>query len=671
MTYGGTNWGNLGHPGGYTSYDYAAPIKEDRQVDREKYSELKLQANFLKVSPAYLTAARGNASNSTWTTSTDLSVTPATNEKTTFYFLRHSKYNSLESTTYKLHVTTSIFGNITVPQMNGTSLTLNGRDSKVHVSDYDIGGATLVYSTAEVFTWHKYDDKTVLVVYGGAGETHELALDVTGLEVVEGDVASTTAKGTTILNFKADGTRKIAKVGADSPVYVYMLDRGEAFNYWAIDQAPHDSSNPVIVKAGYLMRTAKVTGDTIALVGDINATTTVEVIGGASSEVSKMTFNGKDIDFTTSEQGTLSADIEFAKPDISIPKLSELEWKFVDSLPEIQPGYDDSEWTAADLKKTYNSLRPLTTPVSLYSSDYGYHTGTLLFRGTFTASGNESTFYLSTQGGSAFGSSAWIGDQFLGSWRGYDAAMNGNATFTMPNLTKGKTYTITVVVDNQGLDENWTIGTETMKNPRGILDYKLSGHDASDVVWKLTGNLGGEDYRDISRGPLNEGGLYVERQGLHLPGALTATDAKWQASAGPVADGISAPGIGFFATEFDLNMPSGYDIPLSFTFTNGTSSSNSSSSGSSVPAYRVQLYVNGWQYGKYVSNVGPQVKFPVTEGILNYNGTNYLGVSLWGLDGGSTKVDGLELEVDAEIWSGMKSVATVMGSEYEKREGAY
>jgi hypothetical protein len=671
MTYGGTNWGNLGHPGGYTSYDYAAPIKEDRQVDREKYSELKLQANFLKVSPAYLTAARGNASNSTWTTSTDLSVTPATNEKTTFYFLRHSKYNSLESTTYKLHVTTSIFGNITVPQMNGTSLTLNGRDSKVHVSDYDIGGATLVYSTAEVFTWHKYDDKTVLVVYGGSGETHELALDVTGLEVVEGDVASTTAKGTTILNFKADGTRKIAKVGADSPVYVYMLDRGEAFNYWAIDQAPHDSSNPVIVKAGYLMRTAKVTGDTIALVGDINATTTVEVIGGASSEVSKMTFNGKDIDFTTSEQGTLSADIEFAKPDISIPKLSELEWKFVDSLPEIQPGYDDSEWTAADLKKTYNSLRPLTTPVSLYSSDYGYHTGTLLFRGTFTASGNESTFYLSTQGGSAFGSSAWIGDQFLGSWRGYDAAMNGNATFTMPNLTKGKTYTITVVVDNQGLDENWTIGTETMKNPRGILDYKLSGHDASDVVWKLTGNLGGEDYRDISRGPLNEGGLYVERQGLHLPGALTATDAKWQASAGPVADGISAPGIGFFATEFDLNMPSGYDIPLSFTFTNGTSSSNSSSSGSSVPAYRVQLYVNGWQYGKYVSNVGPQVKFPVTEGILNYNGTNYLGVSLWGLDGGSTKVDGLELEVDAEIWSGMKSVATVMGSEYEKREGAY
>jgi hypothetical protein len=241
----------------------------------------------------------------------------------------------------------------------------------------------------------------------------------------------------------------------------------------------------------------------------------------------------------------------------------------------------------------------------------------------------------------------------------------------MPNLTKGKKYTITVVIDNQGMDENWTIGTETMKNPRGILDYKLSGHDASDISWKLTGNLGAEDYRDHSRGPLNEGGLYAERQGLHLPGALSASEVDWQASAGPVSDGISAPGIGFFATQFDLDLPTDYEIPLSFTFSNTTSSTNSTGSGSSTPAYRVQLYVNGWQYGKYVSNVGPQTRFPVTEGILNHHGTNYLGISLWGLDGGATKVEGLELTVDAQIWRGLREVRTTEGSKYEKREGAY
>ena len=668
MTYGGTNWGNLGHPGGYTSYDYAAVIRENRRVDREKYSEQKLQANFFKVSPAYLTAARGNASNTTWTNSQALTVTPAIGNTTSFYFVRHAKFNTLDSTTYKLNIPTTAFGNITVPQVNGTSLTLNGRDSKIHVSNYDIGGATLVYSTAEIFTWRKYDDRTVLVVYGGPGETHELALAVTGLEVFEGDVKSITTRGYTVLNFNVDGGRKVAKVGVESnSIYVYIVDRNEAYNYWAVDQAPHDSSSAIILKAGYLTRTAKVNGDTLAVTGDLNATTPIEVIGAPSS-VNKVTFNGKDVSVEASKAGALSGTIELPKVDISLPKLNELEWKYIDTLPELQVNYDDSKWKVADLKKTYNSLRPLTTPVSLYSSDYGFHTGTLLYRGTFKATGNETTFYAWTQGGSAFGSSIWIGDQFLGSWRGYDAATNGNSTVTLPNLTAGKEYTITIVIDNQGIDQTWTIGTETGKNPRGILNYILAGHSQSDVSWKLTGNLGGEDYVDISRGPLNEGGLFAERNGLHQSGALSA-DAGWKISKGPVTDGITAPGIGFFATEFDLNLPIGWDIPVSFTFTNGTSS-NSTGSGSSVPAYRVQLYINGWQYGKYVSNVGPQTNFPVPEGILNYRGTNYLAVSLWGLDAGATKIEGLELAADGEVWGGLE-VGVVEGQKYEAREGAY
>ncbi|KAF2133891.1 glycoside hydrolase family 35 protein [Dothidotthia symphoricarpi CBS 119687] len=665
MTFGGTNWGNLGHPGGYTSYDYAAVIREDRRVDREKYSEQKLQANFFKVSPEYLTATRGNASTTAWTTSTALTVTPAFGDNTKFYFVRHARYNSLDSTSYKINIATSAFGNITIPQVNGTSLMLNGRDSKIHVSDYDVGGATLVYSTAEILTWHKYDDKTVLIVYGGPGETHELALAMGGLQILEGSVQSITTGNATVLNFKADGERKVARFGLKSNfVYVYMVDRNEAYNYWIIDQAPHDASGAVILKAGYLTRTANITGDTLAITGDLNATTPIEVLGAPSS-VSKLTFNGEEVKADVSTEGVVSGTVDYLKPELNIPALNDLEWKYIDTLPEIQSGYDDSQWVKADLKTTHNSLRPLNTPMSLYSSDYGFHTGTLLFRGTFTATGNESSFYVFTQGGSAFGSTVWIGDQFLGSWRGYDAATNGNGTYTLPNLIAGRQYTITVVIDNQGLDENWTIGTETAKNPRGILDYKLSGHAQSDVSWKLTGNLGGEDYLDISRGPLNEGGLFAERNGLHLPGALSSDG--WTASSGPVADGIPAPGIGFFATEFDLNLPTGYDIPLSFTFSNSTNGSI----GSSVPAYRVQLYVNGWQYGKYVSNVGPQTNFPVPEGILDYRGTNYLAISLWGLDMGATKVAGLELTVDGEVWGGVGEVSVVEGQTYAEREGTY
>lgn len=243
-------------------------------------------------------------------------------------------------------------------------------------------------------------------------------------------------------------------------------------------------------------------------------------------------------------------------------------------MPEIKHDYDDSLWPDANLKDTYNDHVKLRTPVSLFGSDYGFNTGVLLFRGHFTANGDESALFLETQGGSAFGTSVWINSDYAGSFTGYDAATNGNKTYTLPNLKSGRNYVITVVVDQMGMDENYVVGQNEMKNPRGILRYRLSGHDDSDVTWKLTGNLHGEDYEDKVRGPLNEGGLWAERQGYHLPGAPIS---GWSSSQGPT-EGITSAGVGFYAAEVKLDLPSGWDIPLSFTFTN---SSNPNTSGTS------------------------------------------------------------------------------------------
>ena len=33
-----------------------------------------------------------------------------------------------------------------------------------------------------------------------------------------------------------------------------------------------------------------------------------------------------------------------------------------------------------------------------------------------------------------------------------------------------------------------------------------------------------------------------------------------------------------------------------------------------VADYRVQLWVNGYMFGKYVNNIGPQTSFPVPQG---------------------------------------------------------
>ena len=68
-----------------------------------------------------------------------------------------------------------------------------------------------------------------------------------------------------------------------------------------------------------------------------------------------------------------------------------------------------------------------------------------------------------------------------------------------------------------GFEEAAPIGSNATKTPRGIMNYGLSGHASTDVTWKITGNLGGERYIDKTRGPLNEGGLYAERNGYHLP----------------------------------------------------------------------------------------------------------------------------------------------------------
>lgn len=218
MTYGGTNWGNLGHPGGYTSYDYGAVITEERTVDREKYSQAKLQAQFLQASPAYLTAFPQNNSNAngSYTGNGAIATTALLGNVTNFYIVRHGAYNTLDTTDYRFNFPTSK-GNITVD-----GLSLHGRDSKVFVSDYDVGGINLLYSTAEIFTWKQYGNKRVLVVYGGPGETNELAIAgaQTG-KCVEGQGVTTDSKnGVSVIRFKTSSERKVVEVGDDLSVYI-------------------------------------------------------------------------------------------------------------------------------------------------------------------------------------------------------------------------------------------------------------------------------------------------------------------------------------------------------------------------------------------------------------------------------------------------------------------
>ncbi|MBM9510390.1 beta-galactosidase [Actinacidiphila acididurans] len=101
MTYGGTNWGWLGEPENYTSYDYGAAIRENRQLD-PKYGQDKLIGYFTQ-SVAPLT--KTDALPSTPTDNTKVVDTARINPDTgtQFHVLRHA--DSTSTGTDSTHLT--------------------------------------------------------------------------------------------------------------------------------------------------------------------------------------------------------------------------------------------------------------------------------------------------------------------------------------------------------------------------------------------------------------------------------------------------------------------------------------------------------------------------------------------------------------------------------------
>jgi hypothetical protein len=416
------------------------------------------------------------------------------------------------------------------------------------------------------------------------------------------------------------------------------------------------ASTPIIINGPYLVKNTSLDGNVLSISADFNRSTVIEIIG-APLETTKVVVNNDDTRFRI-ENGSILLTVTYETPRIEIPDLRKLNWAGLDSLPEIGQSYDDSAWTLADQPTSNNSYQRQQTPTSLFASDYGYHAGVLLYRGCFVAKGTEKSLRIKTQGGSAYGHSTWLNGTFLGSWTGNPGSASATNSYGVPGLIEGSTYVFTVVIDHMGLDESFLVGRDFGKAPRGILEYSLNSpwFRTTPIDWKLTGNVGGERYVDRARGPLNEGGLFAERQGYHLP----KPPADGFESLSPFT-AISKPGIWFFGAPVALDLPSDrYDIPLSFVI-----------GGVAGGATRIQLYVNGWQFGKYVSNVGPQVSFPVPEGILNYRGENRISLMIRSLEDEITQLTEFRLEAGVPVLTGRSSVQLVNSPSWTLRENAY
>lgn len=496
-----------------------------------------------------------------------------------------------------------------VPQQPGTAITLDGRDSHVIVSNYRLGDSQLQYSTSEIMTHAAIGARDVAVLYGDQGSDGETVLRYSSKPTVttSGGTATTTwdeATGDLRLNYTHKGLTRISVSGGGKrPLLLLVGDKATAETFWRQDTA----TGPVLVRGTHLLRTATGLdgGDTVALTGDNADDQDIEVFTTAGH----VTWNGRALDTRATGTGSLTGKIPVAAP-IHLPALT--NWKHADESPEAAPGFDDSGWQVAD-RTTTNSVSGVNSLPVLYADDYGFHTGNTWYRGRFRAGGKETGIHLvSDSGGDAQAFSAWLNGTFLGS------STTGSADFTFPAGAVKSTgdNVISVLTVNMGHEEDYN-STNGNKTARGLTSASLVGAPLTAVTWRLQGVRGGEDPEDTVRGPLSTGGLYGERAGWSLPGY---PDGGWSTVSLPAKD--TRPGVSWYRTDVDLDLPHGQDTSLGLTFTDDPSRK-----------YRATIFVNGWQVGNYVNYLGPQHTFPVPDGILDPNGHNSVAIAVWNLDG--------------------------------------
>jgi hypothetical protein len=629
MMYGGTNWGAFAAPVVATSYDYSSPISENRKID-SKYYETKNLALFTRVAEDLKVTDRlGNGT--FYSTNPAITASELRNPDTNaaFYVTIHAQSPSSSFESFKLRVSTSI-GNLTIPRQGG-SIILRGHQSKILVTDFSIGNHILTYSTAEILTYALVDSRPVVVLWTGSEDSAEFHIKGARSAIVQ----SANSSNATFHVDRYGVTASISPVTGmmvlkfDNGVQVVVAEKPAAYLFWAPNLsddpfAPTDKS--ILVHGPYLVRGVTAEGRTLSLTGDVSRDTVVDVFAPASFD--SLTWNGKKLSTTRTAYGSLKASTTSFNGSISLPSLD--TWKVHEGLPERLSEYDDSgiAWIDANHTTTPNPTKSGTLPV-LYVDDYGVHNSFHLFRGYFN--GSATAVKLSVQGGLAFGWSAWVNGDFIGSYLGNSSIGTGNLSLPLTNTTLNSngSNVLLVVQDNTGHDLR-----AAAVQPRGIISASLVGI-AEFTKWKIAGEANGERFQlDPVRGPSNEGGLIAERLGWHLPGF---DDSRWNTSA--PSTGFSGAGILFYRKIVPLNVPTGVDAAFAFALDAPASQK-----------LRVQLFVNGYQYARFNPFVGNENRFSVPPGVLDYAGDNTIGLSVWSQEAEEARVT-VTLEMDYVVES--------------------
>jgi hypothetical protein len=500
----------------------------------------------------------------------------------------------------------------------GVPVHLAGRDARLLATEIALGSRRLRYTTAQPMVLDTVGGQDVGVFVARPGDPVELAVDSPGeptVTVLDGtaETAYDAAAGVLRVTATLSGLTRLWITGGQdgaAPLLLLLADDGASATLWR----PETASGAVLVRGPALVRSADVNGSVLRLTGDTTTACDLEV--WAPDQVKAVFWNDRPTPVTRTRAGSLAAGAQLAGP--AATRLPELTgWLRLAENPESAPDYDDSGWTSAD--KTASASKtpvPAGQPV-LFADDYGFHYGDVWYRATFTgpldATGIELDYQTGTQGLLM----AWLDGTPLGTHRmpvpteaqATTGTWTATAAFTPKGTAGAGRHVLAVLVRRMAHEEDGG-ANDAFRTARGLLAARFTGGtSAPDLAWRIQGASGTDD---AVRGPLNTGGLHGERAGWHLP---THDTAHWLPTDLPHSE--QRQGVTWYRSDFHLMVPEGVDASIALTLQDDP-----------TRAYRAQIFLNGWNMGQYVNDVGPQHTFVLPNGVLRTNGNNTVALAV-------------------------------------------
>ena len=480
-----------------------------------------------------------------------------------------------------------------VPQ-EGPGITVQGRDATTLLADYRFGDHQLVYSTSQLLTAVGNVPTDTMVFEGAVGTAGETVLryatrpSVTTLSGPAPKVVWDAARSDLRLDYSHGDTSVVRVSGGGTPDLLLVLASRDALpTIWQADTG----AGQVLARGSQLLRSARMSGDRLELRGDTDRATTATVLAPAG--VRQVTWNGK----LTPAARLASGELQLQLPGTDqLPGTTLTHWRAADSDPERQPAFDDATWRVADLAESENPRHAAgkQAGVVLDAEEYGFHEGDVWYRGRFTPGVAATSAEVTVKTGTAGVALVWLDGRYLGS------VPDGTTSLPVPPeaLTPGTPAEVSVLVRNMGQYEDWSADGRS-KGGRGLVDVSIDG--AASWQWRLQGAVGADQPVDTARGLYNNGGLWGERKGWHLPGA---PDGSW-----PVASSLKSAraGVTFYRTTVVVPHRDGADAAWALLVNDD---------GGKGARYRALLFVNGWNTGQYINNIGPQREFVIPAGFL-------------------------------------------------------